>query len=172
MYVYGNIFYKPAGANWDVANGVIGGWTGGNGEKFGNVWVYNNTFINVDQQSLSTFPNIYSNNIAYNNLFYNSTSPDFGKFGTHDYNHFINAGGTHSETNGTSATSGDPFVNFVGLDFRLKADTTKGNSLAQPYNIDPLGTVRGVNGVFDRGAFEFNNNTNPTIMPPTLLRTM
>lgn len=159
MYVYGNIFYKPAGAKWDQANGVIGGWTGGNGEKFGNVSVYNNTFINVDQESLSTFPRISPNNVAYNNLFYNCNSPDFSKFGTHNYNQFINSGGTHGETNGTSATSGDPFVNLAGLDFRLKANTAAGTPLASPYNSDPLDTVR-ASGAFDRGAFQFTTQPN------------
>lgn len=165
MYVYGNIFYKSAGVSWEQANGVIGGWTGNNGEEFRNVWVYNNTFINVDQQSLSTFPNVYSGNIAINNLFYNSNSPDFGKFDTHNYNHFINSGGTHSEANGTSATSGDPFVDYVNLDFRLKAPTTAGTSLPSPYNLDPTGTTRGSDGVWDRGAFEFGGNTSSPLPP-------
>jgi hypothetical protein len=93
LMVYGNVFYKPAGASWDRANGLIGGWTGGNGEQFRNAKVYNNTFINVDQQTLSTFPNIYSGNVAYNNIFYNCSSPDFAKFGVHDNNIFINSGG-------------------------------------------------------------------------------
>ena len=160
--VYGNIFYKPAGAVWDQANGVIGGWTGGNGEQFRNASIYNNTFINVDQQSLSTFPNIASGNIASNNLFYNCQSPDFSKFATHDYNHFINSGGTHGEANGTSAASGDPFVNFVGLDFRLNAPTVAGLSLGSPYNLDPLGLTRSQDGVWDRGAYEYVSGTPGT----------
>ena len=155
LNVYGNVFYKPAGASWGQANGVIGGWTGGGGEQFRNASVYNNTFVNVDQQSLSTFPNIASGNVAYNNLFYNSSSPDFSKFATHDYNHFINAGGNHSEANGTAAASGDPFVNLAGLDFRLKAATAAGMNLQAPLNVDPLGKTRGSDGTFDRGAFEY-----------------
>ena len=167
LNVYGNVFYKPAGATWEQANGVIGGWTGGGGEEFRNATVYNNTFINVDQPSLSVLPNVYSNNIAYNNLFYNSNSPDFSKFANHDYNHFINAGGTHSESNGTSAASGDPFVNFVGLDFRLKAGSAAGMSLQAPFNTDPFGKVRGADGTFDRGAYEFGGGA--TLSPPVNL---
>lgn len=156
LNVYGNVFYKPAGATWEQANGVIGGWTGGGGEQFRNASVYNNTFINVDQESLSTFPNVYSGNVAYNNLFYNSASPNFAKFGAHDNNHFINSGGTHSESNGTSAASGDPFVNYTGLDFRLKAATAAGAPVSAPFNQDPLGKLRGADGNADRGAFEFD----------------
>lgn len=171
LYVYGNVFYKPAAANWGQANGVIGGWTGGNGEQFRNVWVLNNTFINVDQQTLSTFPNVYSGNIASNNIFYNSQSPDFSKFGTHNYNHFINAGGTHSEANATSdASGGDPFVDYVNLDFRLKTPTTAGTSYPTPYNLDPASTTRGSDGAWDRGAFEFGNNSIATLIPPTNVR--
>jgi hypothetical protein len=169
MLVYGNVFYKPAGARWSKANGLIGGWTGGNGEEYHNVSVYNNTFINVDQASLSTLPRVSSGNMAYNNVFYNSASPNFAKYSRHDYNHFINSGGSHSESSGTSATGGDPFVDYVGLDFRLKAATTAGIALSAPSNVDPFGKTRGADGVTDRGAYEFNSNTVP---PPTNVKVM
>lgn len=175
MYVYGNIFYKPAGAKWEKANGVVGGWTSASTAEFRNVSVYNNTFINVDQDSLSGLPQAYSNNVAYNNIFYNSQSPNFAKFATHDYNHFINSGGTHSEANGSSTTSEDPFSNASGLDFRLKAATPAGKSFSSPYDSDPSGTVRGSDKTWDRGAFEFGGNTsggtnNSTLLSPTNLR--
>jgi hypothetical protein len=167
LYVYGNVFYKPAGASWQRANGVIGGWTGGGGEQFRNAAVYNNSFINVDQESLSTFPNIYSGNYAYNNLFYNSTSPSYAKYAGHDYNHYINSGGTHSEASGTSTTNGDPFVDYVNLDFRLKAGTSSGMTLQAPFNLDGHGKVRGADGNVDRGALEFGGGT---LSPPVGLR--
>jgi hypothetical protein len=165
LSIYGNVFYKPAGAVWGVANGLIGGWTGGGGEEFHNASVYNNTFINVDQESLSTLPNIASNNTASNNLFYNCQSPNFSKFATHDYNHYINSGGTHSETHGTSAASGDPFVNFSSFNFRLKAATSAGQTLASPLNLDAFGLTRGADGNWDRGAFEFVSGGAPTLLP-------
>lgn len=161
--VYGNVFYKPAGATWEVANGLIGGWSARN---FRNARVYNNTFINVDQESLSTLPGTYSNNEAYNNLWYNSTSPNFSRFATHDYNHFINSGGTHSEANGTSAASGDPFTNYTGYYFTLTGATTAGNSLASPFNLDGLGITRGADGTWDRGAYEYSSGGADTT-PPT-----
>jgi hypothetical protein len=161
MEIYGNVFYRPSGDSWDVANGVIGGWTGGNGEEFHNVYVYNNTFINMNQNTLSTFPRVYSGNVAKNNLWYNSSSPSFGTFATHDYNHFINSGGAHSEANGTSAESGDPFVDYLNLNFRLKAPTATGAVLPAPYNVDMYGTVRGANGVWNQGAAEFSSGPRP-----------
>lgn len=163
--IYGNVFYKPSGATWQEANGVIGGWTG---YPFTNVSVYNNTFINVDQQSLSTFPSC-SGNVASNNVWYNGDSPNFGCFATHNYNHFINAGGTHSEANGTSAASGDPFVDYVNRDFRLKAATSAAGTLAAPYNVDPTGITRGTDGVWDRGAYEYDE-AGALLPAPTNLR--
>ena len=59
MYVYGNVFYQPSGDSWVGNNGIIGGWTGGNGEQFHNVLVYNNTFVNVTVPSAGDLaPNI------------------------------------------------------------------------------------------------------------------
>lgn len=159
LWVYGNVFYRPAGANWGQANGVIGGWTGG-GSECRNIAVDNNTFINVDQQSLSTFPQVFSGNSAHNNLFYNCDSPDFGIFPTHDFNHFINSGGSHGEPNGTSATSGDPFVDFANLDFRLKAPTAASGPLVAPFDRDAWGNLRGADGTADRGAYEYVANSD------------
>jgi hypothetical protein len=165
LSVYGNVFYKPAGATWGQANGLIGGWTGGGGEQCHNIKVYNNTFINVDQQSLSTLPNIASGNEAYNNIFYNSQAPDFTKFTSHDYNLFINSGTTQGETNGKSGTT-SPFVNITGKDFRLSAATFAGKTFASPYNLDPLASTRGTDGVIDRGAFEYvSGAATPTPTP-------
>lgn len=155
LYVYGNVFYKPEGATWERANGLIGGWRA---SEFHNCHVYNNTFINVDQECLSTFPNVYSGNKAYNNLFYNCNSPNFVKFESHDYNLFINSGDTHSEENGVSykGEGGDPFINQVGLDFGLIGATAPGMALPSPFDTDPTGAARGADGLWDRGAFESN----------------
>ena len=165
LYVYGNIFYKSPGAVWAVSNGLIGGWTGASGDEFHNARVYNNTFINVDQQSLSTFPNIFSGNIAYNNFWYNSHPPDFAKFATHDYNHFINSGGTQLEPSGTSVSASNPFVDFTDYNFYLSAATASGQSLPSPFNVDMFGTVRGSDGIWDRGAIEFTSSQTPTPIP-------
>ena len=151
LYVYGNVFYKAPGEQWDEANGLIGGWTGGGGEEMHNVWVFHNTFINVDQASLSTLPNITSGGRAYNNLFYNSQAPSFEKFPDHDDNHFVSSGDTAGEPNGTSG-DGDPFVDAASLDFTLKANTAPGKDLGAPYDVDPLGHKR---STWTRGAYEF-----------------
>jgi hypothetical protein len=166
LRIYGNVFYKPPGAHWQQANGLIGGWTGGAGEEFHNVAVYNNTFVNVDQESLSTFPNVFSGNVAFNNLFYNCHSPDFARFGQHDNNHFIHSGGKHAEPGGSSAARGDPFVDYLNLDFRLKLGTAAGATLPEPFHVDGYGVARGRDGAWDRGAFEFDAEAVGTFAAP------
>jgi hypothetical protein len=165
LYVYGNIFYKSTW-NFDGGNGVIGGWTGGNDEDYYGLRIYNNAFVNITGMLIFTnFQIRYGDNIAYNNLFYNCNSPSYGTIPTHDYNHYINSGGAHSESHGTSGASGDPFVNYVGLDFGLKANTEPGGDLGAPYNIDPLGRTR---TTWTRGAYEYvdpYDGTPPA--PPT-----
>lgn len=154
--IYGNVFYRAAGDNsWEGNNGVVGGWTGGNGEDLHNMHVYNNVCLNVDLDFYSTLPIRLSGNIAENNLHYNCSSVDFAVFGTHNYNHFINSGGTHSEANGTTAASGDPFVAFATLNFHLTANTTAGLTLSSPYSMDPDGVTRGSSGAWTRGAYEY-----------------
>jgi len=155
MSFYGNVFYRPAGDAWVSGNGLVGGWTGANGEVMRDYLVYNNTFINVNTTVLTTLPQTFSGCAAWNNIFYNCSTPSFVKFTSHNYNHFINSGGTGGEANGTSAASGDPFVDYANLDFRLKAATAAGSNLGPPYNLDPYGRTRGTDGVWDRGAFEF-----------------
>lgn len=152
--VYGNTFYRPSGATWEGNNGVVGGWTGGAGEQCRNLLVYNNTFINVNIDCLGTLPGTFSGNNAYNNIFYNCDSPAFTIYAAHNYNFFINSGGSHSEANAQTTPTTDPFTDYVGLDFTLVANTNAGNNLGSPYNVDPLGNTR---TTWSRGAFEFED---------------
>src|SRR4029079_12103485 len=106
--IYGNVFYRAANdSTWTEANGVIGGWTGNNGEDCYNLRVYNNTFYNVKQLEFTDFITRSGNNDASNNICYNSDAPSYADIQTHNYNHYIASGGTQSEPNGTSAASGD-----------------------------------------------------------------
>lgn len=156
LRVYGNVFYHAAGATWEAANGLIGGWTGGGGEEFHNARVYNNTFIDTETGGsvLSGFPNTASGNEARNNLFYSvgDVGDVGGVWGTVTHNHFIST--TAAGTN-TSTGTGNPFVDMTGLDFHLTSATPAGTTLAAPYNVDMYGAVRGADGTWDRGAVEF-----------------
>jgi hypothetical protein len=48
----------------------------------------------------------------------------------------------------------DPFVNAPGLDFR-PARAIPGIPLASVFSIDAVGVLRGADGAWDRGAYEF-----------------
>ncbi|MGZ3742990.1 MAG: hypothetical protein ACXWRA_03935, partial [Pseudobdellovibrionaceae bacterium] len=177
LRVYGNVFYQAPTSTIDTwnntANGLIGGWTGANGEDMYNMRIYNNTFYNTTGRIFTNFVLRSGDNVVENNIFYNSETPQYDDIQTHDYNHYINSGGAQSEAYGTIAASGDPVVDSIALDFRLKADTAMGLSLPSPYNMDPLGTVRGVSGIFDRGAFQFQGSGgsgSTILLAPTNLR--
>lgn len=154
LRIYGNTFYRRPGTAWPAANGLVGGWTA---EMVSNVMLYNNNFINVDQESLSVLPQKFANNYAYNNIFYNSQEPDFKIFAGHDNNLFIRSGDAHGEVSGVAVPAGaDPFVDATKFDFRLNAPTQSGKTLTPSYDgKDAFGTVRGVDGNWDRGAFEY-----------------
>ncbi|MGZ3768300.1 MAG: hypothetical protein ACXVCP_02135 [Bdellovibrio sp.] len=175
LQVYGNIFYQAPTSTIDTwnntANGLIGGWTGANGEDMYNMRIYNNTFYNTTGRIFTNFVLRSGDNEVKNNIFFNSTPPQYDDIQTHDYNLYINSGDAQSEIHGAIAASGDPVVDSLSLDFRLKTDTVAGTPLSSPYDIDPLGTVRGVSGIFDRGAFQFQGNGGGTILlAPTNLR--
>jgi len=168
LRIYGNVFYKGPGAQWDNnANGIIGSWTSGDGF---NIKVYNNTFINVTGARIFTdfiSSGAYGGNEAWNNLFYNSISPSYANFQSHDYNYYINSGGTHGEAHAQTTPTADPFANIAALDFSVVAATNSGLMLPSPLTTDPVGNTRGADGVWDRGAYEFSAS-RPA--PPTDLR--
>jgi hypothetical protein len=141
---------------WLLTLGPIrGGWSDPATQNMFNVHVYNNTFVNIngDGDVLSAFSSVAGNSDAYNNLFYNVLHPvGYRDWSPVAYNHFIS-----SPTSGTniSTGSGDPFVNYVALNFALTAATPTGFALSAPYNVDMFGNTRGADGVWDRGAVEF-----------------
>lgn len=157
MYVYGNVFYRPPGTNWEASNGLIGGWTGGSGEKFQNVWVYNNSFVNVPVKSLGDLPTVFNGNQAKNNLWYSSTAPTFAKFADHSHNHFISSGSNQDGATGTTATALPFDPNFAStLNFTPIISVPAGTPLTSPagqtFELDGFGRQRTTWG---RGAYEF-----------------
>jgi hypothetical protein len=143
--IYGNTFYnnKSGGRNGVV---IVGGngtsWVGpgASGTK-----VYNNTFAGVSERAV--FGEILlngSNNEAKNNLFYNCGGSGVS---------------ASSTANNLTATS-DPFVNYSGRDFRITSNSqarNAGANLGTAYNTDGYGVIRGNDGQWDVGAFEFSS---------------
>jgi hypothetical protein len=161
LYVYGNVFYKPAGDRWEHGNGVIGTWTV---SRLTQAKVYNNSFINLNEGWVilgTLFSAPTTGNEVRNNVFYGSTGigglgtlfPSFG------HNHYVDSSSLSLLETGKTTGTGVPFVNYTGLDFRLKAGTPAGMPLGAPYDRDMFGNVRGSDGSWDRGAVEFGGTS-------------
>jgi hypothetical protein len=153
--IYGNVFY-----NLFVGNGIITGTSAGN---MNNAKVYNNTFVNNEVQALP-LNGPGSSNVSYNNLFYLKTGA-IGSGWSSDYNAYFSTTSSPSEAHKQTG-SGSPFVNYGGVDFTLMNPTNAGIPLPAPYNVDMFGNIRGADGVWDRGAFEFAGGNPP---PPVRL---
>lgn len=153
--IYGNII---SGGQMD--NGMIAGLSGGGtitGLKF-----YNNTISQVSMSAGFLYLERGSNNLVYNNLWYNSPA---NLQGTHDYNWFRGSG-AQSEAHIQNG-SGDPFVNIAADNYNLAAATSAGTTLNAPYNADMTGKVRGADGVWDRGALEYGTGSGGDTTPPS-----
>ena len=62
----------------------------------------------------------------------------------------------------------DPFVDFAGDDYRLSGPTTAGTEVASPFDVDPDGTIRGGDSVWDVGAYEYDGSSpNPVVITST-----
>ena len=178
--VYGNVFNHPNGGN-----GLMhaAGSTGMFGTHF-----YNNTIVN--ETSGTWFEDCNSgeaacsgsgSNVLENNIIWNGpcgvsfNSPNNIK----DYNTYLSCtDGAPTEAHSQSG-SYNPFIASASNDYRLKpyaagacSSTTTlcgGWTLASPYNKDMLGNTRGVDGVWDRGAYEFSTQSATTPAAPQLL---
>lgn len=161
--VYGNWVSDFRGG--DGFMGYIGGTTSNNK-------IYNNTFDNCNA---STGGNGGLNlggtgNVAYNNIWINCTN--IALIGvTHNYNAFGDSN-PRGEGNAQLNILTSIFMNYAAQDFRLKSTTMAGVVLASPYNTDLLGTIRGWDGVWSRGALEVVSGTANLVPPasPTSLR--
>ena len=138
-----------------------------------NMAIYNNTI--VDQKTghvhfprhvATTLINVY----AYNNIFYgdleSSSFPDATGYG---YN-ASGGGGTAGGMNEQTGLRNSIFANYAGHDYRLAYATAPGLKLTGlswwndtpdafygqlDYDTDMYGKLRGADGIWDRGAYEF-----------------
>lgn len=166
LNIYGNIFEWTKSWGDTANNGAIGSWS--------HSWmlvrdarIYNNTFVNITDSNPSDAASIFpignlSNVVVQNNIFYNANPRSIR--GTHNYNWFSTD--SHGEAN-AQVSSANPFANYSGRDYRLALPTLGVSALAAPYNQDMLGNLRGADGVWDRGAYEFGG-TSPVKPVPSV----
>lgn len=125
-----------------------------------DVLIYGNSFYNLNTSltlGASTFGDVR------NNIFISTSAPSFGAC-AHNYNYFETGLGVSGESNGQEGS--DPFTDAASDVFTLSFATTAGDStIGATYNTDPLGTTRGSDGTWDRGAYEFSGT--PAVLAPS-----
>jgi hypothetical protein len=164
--VYGNIFMWSKDFGSTFMNGTFATIQEGRVRK---VRMYNNIFVDIR----ANFCRNASDFIARNNIFVNCWRdhryPEQKEVGwssgvTHSHNFYYKAG-TETET-GAQIAAEHPFVKYAPFggmnnDLRLKAPTAAGFDLGSEYNLDIEGRVRGKDGNWDMGAYEYDP-TQPT----------
>lgn len=165
--MYGNVF-KDCGVS------VV--WPSNNGQSSaGPLYFYNNIVINgyacLDQSANCAWA---PGSQARNNIYWGTDvygGPWNWPIGDRDYEFGSTANlagsGTHSIKNGSN-----PFKNYSGGDYHIVATIgatyprDKGVALASTYNIDPDGIVRGLDGTWDIGAYEYGGvaDTKPPLI--------
>lgn len=162
--VYGNLMFNCS------SNDAAIGTQRGMPDNFSltNTKIYNNTIVNgTGYNSGTAFFDTDTGNEVYNNIWYNCANLYFRGGQTRDYNLFDDD--THGESNAQVWTQGSSlFVNYNNNDFRLATPTEHGTALGSPYNVDMRGNLRGSDGTWDRGAYEFvGGGASPTTVPTT-----
>ena len=159
-YIYGNVC---AYTSWGIANSR--GFGDGivylfDTQAHGDMMIYNNTVANINHSwngaiwcdNSGDSPACADHFYVENNLFWNNTStvsPSSGNVSDFkwDHNAYFSQAYSDSDAN-KQVTTGNPFVS-TNSDWRLSG----------PFNIDMDGQVRGADGVWDRGAYEYENGT-------------
>jgi len=99
---------------------------------------------------------------ARNNLLYNMDAEIGTVDWDSDYNRYLDTSDTPTEANSTTGT-GDPYLDTATFDFHLLAATPAGEDIGSPYDVDPDGVTRGVDGVWDIGAYEYSGEYDSTV---------
>jgi len=160
----GHQIYGNEVAHYCTTDGIIGYI----GSDSINNKVYNNTFIDGTGKSANcwgagiSLPS--SGNVAHNNLWVGWQSGRLSMDTSHDYNAFSGSS-NFSEAHGQANIPTSIFSNYSGNNFRLASASSAGTSLSSTYNYDLLGSLRGSDGTWDRGAYEFGGNNTPLIRP-------
>lgn len=170
LIVHGSVFVNlgTGTAVWE-GNGAIAGWGAGGACPITNVYVYNNSFIDVSKTianglEVSAITGDFRNNIFYSTSTVQSNPWGFGDM-THSYNYYIDTTGP-SET-GKQTGTGNPFSNYTSLDFSLTSNSNPGSDVGSPYDVDFLGNSR---DTWTRGALEYGgtDSTPPTYSSGTV----
>lgn len=168
--IYGNLFIWTENWGRRSMNGAIGSLASSTDYYARNINIFNNSFVNLLEGGAGKIFPIY-NEIegvkAYNNLWYNSPATSFGSGVEHNYNWFMGSNEGAIFESAMQVGEGDPFLDYSGGDFRLVFATDPGLALTEQYNTDMNGVIRGADGFWDRGAFEFESTAGEENYPPS-----
>ncbi len=172
-YIYGNVYYWSGDPTCQgFSHAAIGDNASG---SITNCYIFNNTFVNQPGRSGIRFLYNPTNVIVRNNLWYGGRVNSTGASEwTHNY-YCGDADGINVQYSGALCPNcncgscpddvfyqlelgSDPFVDSGGEIFLLTSATNDGYHLDPPYNLDRNGNVRGSDGIWDRGAFEFTGD--------------
>lgn len=180
--IFGNVAFHSAayiadsgrksGHNFGVAGLVYVANDSSNNNQGNNFLVYNNTMVNIQGTYSGVVIQSGTGNEVRNNAWYASVRTNNSFNGTISHNWYYNTvQDGDSTTTKTVCTSGcDIFTSIGGKDFHLKAPTAAGTVLTAPYNADMNGAIRGADGNWDRGAFEFGSSNTPALPVPSNLK--
>lgn len=172
--IYGNVFMYSEGNPFN-REGVGDGAIAVINQQVAQNWkVYNNSFINIGQGPVGISARVIvggdgqtgnANVQIYNNFWWRTDPANHvlsgcvgceSRWNRYDQTtHLIEADQQDNPTANTTT-----FINYAAKNFRLTSPTAGGTSLSSPYNFDMNGNVRGLDGVWDRGAHEFVGGTN------------
>jgi hypothetical protein len=178
--IYGNVFFFQTAR---TGCGVGSAFQFFDVTFTGDLNIYNNSFANINSticpsngsagfliQGGSNPANLQGLNVQ-NNLWFNgdafvadNTCSTCASV-TWSNNAYFSTNVTDSD-GAKQVGSGNPFVGSATNNFRLASATVAGATLLAPFNTDVDGTTRGVDGVWDRGAFEFDSGKRPPLPPP------
>lgn len=160
--ICGNIFHFKSKES-DTGNGTFGRLMAGSG-PFTNASISNNTIAGIfGASALGFYGATYgTGNVARNNLWYEGTDNGYS-FSYSDVSQSYNSHYNMASVSGTGNENptGNPFVDIANDNLRLTGPTTAGTSAATNCTTDMVGSVRGNDGVVDRGALEFTGASSP-----------
>jgi hypothetical protein len=185
--LYGNIFYYQnyaAGSGHNPGTGAVL-WCPSSaygGDTYCHNWmIYNNTFYNFSYGSssgriLARTGTGITTPLVQGNIWDSSSDSAYHENVTASYNYYRNT--AHNTESNEQIGSSSPFVSAANADFHLSG-VTSGVATISPLAgltvnaTDMAGVVRGGDGVWDRGAFEYSTlapSNTLSLSPPTNLR--
>ncbi len=163
---------RASGHNYGIAGIVYIANDASNNNTGNNFLVYNNTMYGIRGTYSGVVIQAGSNNVVQNNIWFNSVRTNNSFSGTLSYNWYYNttADGDSSASKVVCTSNCNVFVDAANRDLRLAIATASGNSLPSPFNVDLNGKVRGADGTWDRGAYEFGGSQTTAPAPATNVR--